>query len=193
MRTASGRRAVFDDLAGLRIELADGPVPVSRVPDLAFLVDQQPVRMRAGGKIPFVEFLRAGVKTRDAVALHHRDVDVAVRTRGGIAREFRGGHRPLGNLSAELLRPRGDAVVRSAGKGADEAEQHRGGKKDRSLHRNLRSKANRGRVSSGHSINQTRGALTPPRCVRRSPRRSSAAGRGRTGEGAGLRTRAAHR
>src|SRR6266849_8262674 len=136
----------FDDFAGLRVELADGPVAVSRVPDLAFLVDQQPVRMRAGGKIPFVEFLRAGVKTRDAVALHHRDIDVAVRTRGGIAGEFRRRHRPFGNLSGELLRPRGDAVIRAAGKRAGATQKHWDRKKDRSLHGNLRSKANRGRV-----------------------------------------------
>src|SRR5439155_1719868 len=48
VRAAARGRLVLPDLAGCRIELADGAVAVARVPDLALLVDQQSVRRRAG-------------------------------------------------------------------------------------------------------------------------------------------------
>src|SRR5207249_1622096 len=68
VRAPSRGRPVLPDLAGCRIELADGAVAVARVPDLALLVDDEAVRMRAGRKIPFVELLRLRVEARDAVA-----------------------------------------------------------------------------------------------------------------------------
>src|SRR5258706_12579769 len=84
MRAPARGRPVLPHLAGRGIELADGAVAVARVPDLALPVDDEAVRMRAGGKIPFVEFVRLRIETRDAVALHHRDVDIAVGAGGNI-------------------------------------------------------------------------------------------------------------
>ncbi len=199
VRTASGRRLVLDDFPACRIELADGAVAVARVPDLAVLVDEQSVRMRAGRKIPFVEPLRPRIETRDAVALHHRDVDIAVGAGGGIASEFGGRHRPLGNLSGELLRSRGDAVVRTTGERGGYKWEQDDCKSSAASHRNLRWKANRGRWATRGILSiipgrrTATGRLTPPRYGRRSRRRSSAGERDRIEEGAGLRTRVACR
>src|SRR5215831_17440186 len=131
MRAAARGRAVLDDLSRRGVELTDGAVAVAGVPDLARWIDQKAVRMRARRKIPFPELVGLGVEARDAVGEHHRDVDVAVRTGGGIAREFRCRHRPLGDLAREVARAR-------RGAGDEERRQQ----PSRTSHGNLLSKAN---------------------------------------------------
>src|SRR5215831_19962601 len=125
MRAAARGRAVLDDLSRRGVELTDGAVAVAGVPDLARWIDQKAVRMRARRKIPFPELVGLGVEARDAVGEHHRDVDVAVRTGGGIAREFRRGHGPLGDLAGEVPGSGRDAVVGAAGERTCGGERHR--------------------------------------------------------------------
>src|SRR5215813_7282537 len=99
-----------------RIEAPDRAIAVARVPDDALPVDEKTVRLGAPRQVPLREHLRRRVEARDPVAVHHRDVDVAVGAGRGIAREPRGGHGPLGDLPrGRGTRPRSQTVVRLPG------------------------------------------------------------------------------
>src|SRR3990170_3897292 len=99
-----------------RIEPADGAVAVSRVPDMAARVHEQAVRLRPLREIPLCEGLRAGVEARNLIPGHHRDVNVAVRSRSGVTREAGCGHRPFRDLALDgRFRPWRDPVVRPPG------------------------------------------------------------------------------
>src|SRR3972149_91585 len=90
----------------------DGAVAVPGVPDLAFSIYEQAVRLRPRWKIPLGEMLGARVEARDLVPGHHCDVDIAVAGRRRITREPGRGHRPFRDLAFDcLLCARRDRVV----------------------------------------------------------------------------------
>ena len=115
---------MLNHLTGGWIEVPNRAIAVARVPHLSVAIDEQAMGLCSCWQVPLAKSFCVGVEARDLVAVHDRNIDVAIWSRRGVAREFGCWHLPLSNLPFNLWpTSRCDAIVRPASPGYASREE----------------------------------------------------------------------